>query len=79
MRKTSQKISPLDTTEKPLDTTEKYDFSSIQNIVKSMDFLRNESIKCKNDDITLILDSAFNMCFVAYYMALRMVPEMSEN
>ena len=65
MRKTSPEIPSL-------DTTEKYDFSSIQNIVKSMDFLRNESIKCRNDDITIILESAFNMCFVAYYMALRL-------
>jgi len=72
MRKTSQLTSTF-------DTSEKYDFSSIHSIVKSMEFLRNEAIKCENEDITLILDSAFKMCFVAYFMALRLNPGIRQN
>ncbi len=50
---------------------EKYDFSHISEIVDALDFLRKEAKITGNEDMLIIVNSAFNLCFSTYYMALR--------
>lgn len=49
----------------------KYDFSQISRIVEALEFLNKEAKKSNNRDIELIISSAFNLCFCAYYLAMR--------
>lgn len=51
---------------------EECDFEKIGQIVQAMDFLRAESKRNGNREISIIINSAFNLCFASYYLALRM-------
>lgn len=58
---------------------EEYDFEKIGQIVQAMDFLRAEAVKNGNRDISIIINSAFNLCFASYYLALRMQQTETEE
>jgi len=51
---------------------EEYDFQKISNIVKVMDHLRIEAKNSGDQEIYTLINSAFNICFTSYYLALRM-------
>lgn len=48
-----------------------HDFEQIEHIVNTLDHLRKSSSGIGNEELNLIITSAFNMCMCAYYMALR--------
>ncbi len=51
---------------------EEYDFQKIGNIVRAMDYLRVEAKNSGDQEIYTLINSAFNICFTSYYLALRM-------
>lgn len=67
LRNKNSNITPFES----LDFEEKYDYKKIGSIIEAMDFIRREANKTGDEDISLIINSAFNLCFSAYYLALR--------
>lgn len=55
-----------------INTEELEDFSKVYGIIKSLDFLKKEAKLTKDEEIILIVNSAFNLCFAAYYTALKL-------
>lgn len=56
----------------PYDYEPKYDFRDIHNIAKALDFLRKEAKKTNNDDLVILINSAFNICFLVFHMSMRL-------
>ena len=54
-----------------LDSEDKYDYERIQNIVDALEYLRTEAISTNSEEISILINSSFNMCFVLYYLFLR--------
>jgi hypothetical protein len=54
-----------------LDFDPKYNFSKIGDVVKNLEVLKKNAIETGDEDIEVIVNSAFNLCFQAYYLALR--------
>lgn len=54
-----------------LNYAAKYDYEKIGDIVESLQFLKEQAKKTGDEDIIMIINSAFNLCFSAYYLSLR--------
>jgi hypothetical protein len=55
----------------PFDQDEKFDYEKIQNIVAALEYLRTEAYKTGSEEIYILINSAFNICFTLYYIFLR--------
>lgn len=49
-----------------------YDFTEIENIVSALSFLRLEARKTGNHELYTLINSAFNLCYTSYQLALKM-------
>lgn len=58
---------------------EEYDFEQVGHIVQALDFLRMEAKRNGDREISIIINSAFNLCFASYYIALRMIKSELED
>jgi hypothetical protein len=47
-------------------------YGSIEKVVKTLDTLRKDAENTGDEDMALLIESAFNICFTAYHTALRM-------
>ena len=55
----------------PFDAEEKFDYEKIQNIVAALEYLRTEAHRTGSEEIYILINSAFNICFTLYYIFLR--------
>lgn len=46
-------------------------FDSIHDIIRAMDYLRKAADKTGHEDVKMVIDSAFRICFVLYWTLNR--------
>ena len=61
----------------PLNYKAKHDFTKLDVVIAGMKAMKIYAAEVGNDDIELIINSAFNLCFTSYNLALRSKWEQS--